>query len=294
MVNVVSMRARQLVGRIVTMACLVCLLAGGPGALSGATSARADVGRATSGGSNGSGAPTGQAGDPATPSLASATLEQCVTALDSATRSATFNGQMSTVPGTRRMAMQIAVQEEAPGGSTFRTLAAAGQSGWRRSEAGVKIYKYVRQVTNLPAPGVFRAIVLFRWIGEKGRVIKRTVRRTAVCVQPDERPKLVVDRVLASAVSGSPGLTLYRVIVRNDGHSSAGPFGVALSVGGIAQPPLSVTSLDPGARAVLEARGPTCTAGSQVDVTLDPAHQVPEAAGGGQSDTLPCPLPPGR
>jgi len=192
------------------------------------------------------------------------------------------------------MAMQIAVQEEAPGDSAFHTLAAASPSGWRRSEAGVKIYKYVRQVTDLPAPGAFRAIVLFRWIGEKGRVIKRAVRHTSVCVQPDERPKLVVDRVVASAVSGSPGLTVYRVAVRNDGHSSAGPFGVALSVGGVAQPPLSVTSLDPGARTVLEARGPTCTAGSQVEVTLDPSHQVPEAAGGGQSDTLPCPLPPGR
>jgi hypothetical protein len=192
------------------------------------------------------------------------------------------------------MAMQIAVQEEAPGDSAFHTLAAAGPSGWRRSEAGVKIYKYVRQVTDLPAPGAFRAVVLFRWIGEKGRVIKRTVRRTSVCVQPDERPKLVVDRVVASAVTGSPGRAVYRVVVRNDGHSSAGAFGVALSVGGVAQRPLSVPSLAPGARTVLETQGPTCTAGSQVEVALDPGHQVPEAPGGGQSDTLACPLPPGR
>ncbi len=291
MVNVASIRVRQLIARVV---CVVCLLAAAAGPLYAATFARAEGGKGTSGSSSGSTTATGQTGNPSTPSLASATLEQCVTAVDSATRSATFNGQMSTVPGARRMAMQIAVQEEAPGDSAFHTLAAAGSSGWRRSEAGVKIYKYVRQVTDLPAPGAFRAIVLFRWIGEKGRVIKRTVRRTSVCLQPDERPKLVVDRVLASAVPGSPGLTVYRVAVRNEGRSSAGPFGVVLSVGGVAQPQLSVAALEPGIRTVLEARGPTCTAGSQVEVALDPAHQVPEAPGGGQSDTLPCPLPPGK
>lgn len=291
MVNVTSRRARALIGRVASVA---CLLAAAAGPLYVATSARAEGGKGTSGSSGGSTTTTGQPGAPSAPSLASATLEQCVPAVDAAARSATFNGQMSIVPGTRRMAMQIVVQEEAPGDAAFRTLVAAGSSGWRRSEAGVKIYKYVRQVTDLPAPGAFRAIVLFRWIGDKGRVIKRTVRRTPVCVQPDQRAKLVVDRVTATAVAGSPGLTVYRIAVRNEGHGSAGAFGVALSVGGVPQPPLSVTSLDPGARAVLEARGPTCTAGSQVEVTLDPAHQVPEAPGGGQSDTLPCPLPPGR
>ncbi len=286
-----STSARSLIERVV---CVVCLLAAAAGPLYAATSARAASGKGASGSPSGPGAPTGQPGGSSTPSLASATLEQCVTAVDSASRSATFNGQMSTVPGARRMAMQIAVQEEASGDSAFHTLAAAGSSGWRRSEAGVKIYKYVRQVTDLPAPGAFRAIVQFRWIGESGRVIKRTVRRTPVCVQPDERAKLVVDRVVAAVVPGAPGRTVYRVVVRNEGRSAAGAFGVVLSVGGSAQPPLSVASLDPGTRAVLEAQGPTCTAGSQVEVTLDPTRRVPEAAGGGQSDTLPCPLPPGN
>lgn len=221
--------------------------------------------------------------------LASATLEQCATATDPASRSASFNGQMSTVPGARRMAMQIVVQEQAAGEGAFRSLT-AGVGGWRHSEVGVKIYKYVRQVTDLPAPGAYRAIVMFRWLGEKGRVVKRAVRRTAVCVQPDERPKLVVAEVLA-APSGGSQLAQYRIVVRNDGRGAAGPFQVALNVGGVAQPSLAVPGLDAGGRTVLSARAPACASGSQIEVTLDPGHVVSEASGGGQSDTLECPLP---
>jgi hypothetical protein len=233
-------------------------------------------------------ATSGQPGAPVA-ALASATLEGCTTAVESAARSATFNGQMSAVPGSRRMAMQIAVQGEAPGESSFRTLAAAGLGGWRRSEVGVKIYKYVRQVTDLPAPGAYRAIVQFRWLSEKGRVIKRAVRRTAICVQPDERPRLLLAQVLAAPVPGTQ-LAAYRLVVRNDGHGPAGAFQVALSVNGVAQSPLSVASLGAGSRTVLDARGPLCAAGGRVEVVLDPGHLLSEAPGGGQSDTLPCPL----
>jgi hypothetical protein len=114
----------------------------------------------------------------------SATLEQCVTAAGPAGRSTTFSGQMETVPGTRRMAVQIVVQERGPGESAFRTLGAPGLDAWQRSEVGLKIYKDVRQVTDLPAPASFRAVVHFRWLDEGGDVIRRATRRTSVCRQP--------------------------------------------------------------------------------------------------------------
>jgi hypothetical protein len=139
------------------------------------------AGGSGAGGGSASGSPTG------TPPLASATLEQCTVAVDQPGRAATFNGQMSAVPGTRRMAMQILVQEQAPGETEFHTLPAA-TSDWRHSEAGVKIYKFVRQVTDLPASGSFRALVLFRWLGEDGHVIKRAARHTDACVQPTRSP----------------------------------------------------------------------------------------------------------
>ncbi|MGH2853895.1 MAG: hypothetical protein ACRDLF_06850 [Solirubrobacteraceae bacterium] len=117
----------------------------------------------------------------------SASVEQCVTAATQADRSVTFTGQMETIPGAHRMAMEIVVQEHGPGEVGFHTLAAAGSGTWQRSEVGLKIYKYERQVTDLPAPAGFRAIVLYRWLNERGHVIKREERRTPVCRQPAER-----------------------------------------------------------------------------------------------------------
>jgi CARDB len=238
------------------------------------------------GGQGGGGAST----TPTSSALASATLEQCLTAADPTARSATFNGQMSAVPGTRLMAMRIFVEEQSAGEDTFHTLSATGSGGWRRSEAGVKIYKYVRQFTDLPAPGAFRAVVEYRWLGEKGLVIKRAVRRTSICVQPDERPKLVAGRIQVLPVSGAAQLASYQVLVRNEGRSAAGPFAVALNVNGVTQPLQEVTALDPAAKTLLQIQAPRCSAGSTIEVVLDPQHQISEAAGGGESDTLPCPL----
>jgi hypothetical protein len=113
----------------------------------------------------------------------SATLDQCVAAAAQAGRSMTFSGQMETMSGAHRMAVQIVVQERTPGEVAFRTLGAPGLDVWQRSEVGLKIYKDVRQVTNLPAPASFRAVVHFRWLDEKGDVIRRATRRTPVCRQ---------------------------------------------------------------------------------------------------------------
>jgi subtilase family serine protease len=99
----------------------------------------------------------------------------------------------------------------------------------------------------------------------------------------------VVTQVLVAPVHGS-ALADYQVVVRNDGRSVAASFGVVLSVDGAAQPPLTASSLDPGARTTLNMQAPRCAAGSTVEVVLDPAHQISEALGGGESDTLPCPL----
>ena len=119
----------------------------------------------------------------------SATVEQCVTAAAQADRSVTFTGQMETVPGAHRMAMEITVLERAPDEASFHTLTAAGPPTWERSEAGVRVYKYVRQVTDLPAPAAFRAVVEYRWMNERGQVIRHDIRRTTVCRELQERPK---------------------------------------------------------------------------------------------------------
>jgi hypothetical protein len=140
----------------------------------------------------GSGSPatgTGGSGGAGSTPAVSATVEQCVTAATQSGRSVTFTAQMETLAGAHRMAMRIVVQERVPGDTAFHTLTAAGPGVWQRSEVGVKIYKYERQVTNLPAPVAFRAIVQYRWLGDKGRIIRTDELRTTVCHQPAERPR---------------------------------------------------------------------------------------------------------
>jgi len=127
---------------------------------------------------------TGQAGAPDSTPAVSVTLEQCVGTGEQADRSATFSGEMMASADTGRMAILIEVQERMPGEELFHTVSAPGLGVWRGSEPGVKIYKYVKQVTNLSSPADYRALVRFHWLDEEGHVIRRAVRRTSKCVQP--------------------------------------------------------------------------------------------------------------
>jgi hypothetical protein len=130
-----------------------------------------------------SGDQPGGAGGGGTPSVA-ATLEQCAVEGAQSERSATFSAEMTAIAGTQRMAIRIEVQERMPGEAAFHNVSAPGIGVWRSSDAGVKIYKYLKQVTNPAGPAVYRGAVRFRWVNSKDRVIRRAERRTATCVQP--------------------------------------------------------------------------------------------------------------
>jgi hypothetical protein len=138
-------------------------------------------------------APAGASGNrpgsstPAMP-LSSATLEQCVTSVVQAERSATFAGEMTAIPATARMSMRIQVQERRAGEASFHTVAAPGLGVWRGSDPKVKIYKYLKQVTNLSSPADYRALVQFRWLGAKAHLLKHEQRFTAGCEQPAAPP----------------------------------------------------------------------------------------------------------
>lgn len=114
----------------------------------------------------------------------SVTLEQCVSTGEQADRSATFSGEMTAIAGTARMAIRVEVQERMPGEGLFHVVSAPGLGVWRGSGSGVKIYKYVKQVTNLSSPAVYRALVRFHWLNDNGHVIRRAERRTPRCAQP--------------------------------------------------------------------------------------------------------------
>jgi uncharacterized protein (DUF58 family) len=119
-----------------------------------------------------------------TDGTASVGIEQCETSTVQLERSATFTAQMSATATTQKMAMRIELQQRLRGESEFHTLMAPGFGVWRTSEPDVKIYKYVKQVTNLEASAAYRAIVRFRWIGERGHVLKRDELHTPRCIQP--------------------------------------------------------------------------------------------------------------
>ncbi len=82
------------------------------------------------------------------------------------------------------MLMRIDVLERMPRRTVFHTVTAPGLGVWRSSAPGVKIYKYLKQVTNLAAPASYRAAVRFRWLNAKGRLVKSAELRTAKCDQP--------------------------------------------------------------------------------------------------------------
>jgi hypothetical protein len=127
--------------------------------------------------------------DRATAAPASATLEDCETSSVQAERSATFAGEMTAIAGTVRMAMRIDLEERTPEQSLYHTVSAPGLGIWRLSDPRVKIYKYLKQVTNLSAPAVYRGVIRFRWLAPRGRVLKRVQRYTGGrCTQPAPPP----------------------------------------------------------------------------------------------------------
>jgi hypothetical protein len=113
-----------------------------------------------------------------------ATLAECVVPTLAGERSATFAAEMTTLPGSARMQMRFEVQERQPGEALFHAIVAPGLSAWRTSDASVHVYKYLRQVTNLDAPAIYRALVHFRWLNAHGDVVRRAERFTPRCDQP--------------------------------------------------------------------------------------------------------------
>jgi hypothetical protein len=153
------------------------------GALGAAALALAGAGAAAaSDGATGAAAAAGT-GTPTPKTTESVTLEQCAAAATQVERSATFAAEMTLLPGSTRMEMRIELLERTGKESAYHAVTAPGLGSWRLASAGVRIYRYVKQVTNLAAPAVYRADVHFRWLGAHGRVVRSAERRSASCAQ---------------------------------------------------------------------------------------------------------------
>jgi hypothetical protein len=134
---------------------------------------------------------------------ASATLEQCATATAPQTeRAATFAGEMIAVPGTTRMQIRIDIEERSFTEGNYRIVRAPELASWHSSNAGVKTFTHIQQVTNLSAPAFYRALVSFRWLDAQGHAIKTELLHTAGCEQPAGASSPSSD---ADAPAGAPG-----------------------------------------------------------------------------------------
>jgi hypothetical protein len=142
-----------------------------------------------------------QSGTSGSKTDATVTLEQCLTSLVQSERAATVVGEMVAIPGTARMEINIGLLERDTGEIQYRPVSAPGLGGWRGSVAGVKNYTYIKQVTNLAAPAFYRGSVRFRWLNDRGRVIKAEELRTPRCEQP--APPSASSEAPAATTTGS-------------------------------------------------------------------------------------------
>jgi len=205
-------------------------------------------------------------------------------------RVATFTGSMPAIKGARRMSMRFDVLAHAASATGFAALKVPGLGVWQKSVPGRPGgFVFTQRVQGLLAPGVYRAVVRFRWYGKGGRVLRTTSRETAICKQPDQRPDLQAGRL--DAVPGpGPGDATYTLVVRNDGRGPAGPFDVLLSGIGPDQPTQRVPELDAGATTTLTFAGPRCAPGSTLRLTVDARAEVAEADEGDDVVERTCPL----
>jgi hypothetical protein len=121
---------------------------------------------------------------PLTRQNAGATLLECVTAVTQAERAATFAGEMTAIAGATRMEMRVDLLERMPGETSFHLVSAPALGVWRAAAPGVKVFKYLKQVTNLAAPAFYRGAVRFRWLNAQRRLVKAGELRTPRCEQP--------------------------------------------------------------------------------------------------------------
>lgn len=220
--------------------------------------------------------------------LDSATLTACVSGASAAQRSATFSAQMTAIPGTRLMAVSFDLFERTNAAGPYTAVSAPGFGVWQSSNRGIASFTANENVVDLPAPGAFRAIVHYRWIGRHARVVRHDERVTPACLITEPEPDLFITKI--THARGTPPRTteLFNVTIRNGGTVAAGPFDVAFDDGGTALAEQTVPSLAPATATRIQFSGPRCSAGATITAQVDPAAAITEPANPNRTVTLTC------
>lgn len=212
------------------------------------------------------------AADP--PPLA-ATLAGCNVGPKQSERFAVFVGSMPARAGTARMAMRFDLLERRQRGTAgWRVIHAPRFGRWQRSKRGKSGFIYTKRVEGLREGAEYQAVVKFRWYDADGRLLGEQRRRTASCVQPDQRPDLRVESLTVTA--GSGGDARYAVTIVNDGLTAAGAFDVGLTTAD-RDVVRSAPGLAAGERTTIEITAPACAPGDRLQVQVDVKGDVAES-----------------
>lgn len=213
---------------------------------------------------------------PAAPASVVATgLDQCQAGSASQNGSATFRGEMRSVPGSDRMSIRFDLYARAPGEDRFTRSAAP--SAWIKSLPGTARFIWHKRFEELTGPADYRVVVRFRWYDASGALLARARRTTAACSQPDLRPNLTLGAPTVLA-DPQPGLRRYAIPVLNAGRGDAGPFDVALWIGAAPEPSLvAVSALAAADVQTVTFVAPPCAPGDTLRFEADPGVRVAEA-----------------
>lgn len=211
----------------------------------------------------------------ANPAPARAVVASCVKSTDANARAAVFEGSMRAWRRSARLQMRFRLQAETPDDPVWRAISAPGFGPWVSAATGVRRYIYDKRVEGLLAPAAYRAVVNFRWLDRRGRVIGRARRISAACREPDPRPNLVVQQLQISRTN--PGRARYVAVVANTGRTTTGAFTVRFAAAGTPFGDLGAAPLAPGATVRVPVAGPACTPGEALATVVDPDNLVDES-----------------
>lgn len=209
---------------------------------------------------------------PAQAALPSVKVTECRTGKTADARLATFEARTRAVKGAVRMALRYRLLEHTPGATRPHVVAAPELTPWRKSRAGVRDFTYSQTIKGLASGVTYSTSVQFRWYDAKGRVIRRSKRRSGTCVQDGALPNLVL-----GAVRFSPGSTektaVYTVSVGNTGQGDAKSVPVSLILDGKLLDTQTVSELKAGEFKSVKFNGPHCV---RLRASVDRERVVPE------------------
>jgi len=220
----------------------------------------------------------------------------CQKALDPPARAVSIQAVMRPLTGTAKMQMRFELLRQTKAAGAFRLVRGRLLGSWisppnvTLGQRPDDVWIVNHPVVELVAPATYRFRVSFRWIGSQGQQLGSVVRSSPNCWQPELRADLLVRSL--SVTSLGAGRATYTALIANRGQTATGPVEVDFAGAG-GQQAASIPAV--GARSTRRHSfvAPACTAGTDLTVTVDPAHTIDEYDLANNVLTVPCPAPPG-